>query len=151
MNKAFIKELDSSADTRCPRCGSLGTPVFRQTLEAHLLPEGAANFSDTALFCEVPSCEVAYFDHLQRIAEISLLKHPVYPKDLDAPICGCFGFTIDRIELDVEEGTNKRVKEIWQLANSPEACCSLKAANGQSCLPAVQRYFMKLREQRGLV
>jgi len=150
MNKAFIKEIDASSDTRCPRCGSLGTPVFRQTLEAHLLPDGAAIFSDTALFCEYPPCEVAYFDHLQRIAEVSLLKHPVYPKSLDAPICGCFGYTIDQIELDVEEGTNRRVKEMWQRGNSPEACCSINSPNGQSCLPAIQRYFLKLREQRGL-
>lgn len=150
MNKAFIKELDSSGDTRCPRCGSLGTPVLRATLEAHLTPQGAAIFSDSAVFCEYPSCEVAYFDHLQRIAEVSLLVHPVYPKDLDAPLCGCFGFTAEEIEQDVEEATNRRVKAMWQRANSDEACCSTKSPNGQSCLPVIQRYFLKLREQRGL-
>lgn len=148
MNKAFLKEIDETGDARCPRCGSLGTPVFRTTFEAHLRPEGAAIFSDTAMFCEFPACDVAYFDHLQRVADVSLLKHQVYPKSLDAPICGCFGFTIDQIEEDVAEGGNRRVKEMWQRGNSEEARCSLNSPNGQSCLPAIQRYFLKLREQR---
>lgn len=149
MNKAFIKEIDSTTDTRCPRCGSPGTPVYRETLEAQLVPEGAAIFSDSALFCESASCEVAYFDHLQRIAKIGLLKHPVYPKDPGAPICPCFGFTIEEIERDVDEGTNKRVKEMWRLGNSSDACCSVKSPNGGSCLPAIQRYFLRLRGQQG--
>ena len=150
MNKAFVREIDTSSDTRCPVCGSLGTPVLRQTLEAHLLPAGYSIFSDTAVFCDYPPCEVAYFDHLQRTAGISLLRHPVYPKDLNAPICGCFGFGEAEIEQDVAENTNRRVKEMWHKANSAEACCSLNAANGQSCLPMIQRYFLKLRELRGL-
>lgn len=87
---------------------------------------------------------------MERIATTDQLLQPVYPKDLEAPICACFGLTRVDVEQDVEERTNRRVKELWQKSQSPEARCATLAANGTCCMPEVQKYFLRLREQAGL-
>ena len=69
---------------------------------------------------------------------------PVYPKDADAPICACFGLTRQDIERDVQEGVVTRVKAILAKANSAEARTRM-AANGCSCVPYVQKYYMQCR------
>ena len=73
------------------------------------------------------------------------LRRPVYPKDLESPICGCFGFTREEIEQDVQEGVATRCRELLAKAKSPQARCAVMAADGRSCVPEVQRYFMKCR------
>ena len=144
MNKAFVKEAEDPGD-RCPVCGSPGQRVFRPTLEAHLPPELLAEISETAFFCSQPNCRIAYFDSLERSVTADRLNGPVYPKDPDAPICACFGLTLEDVEADVREGGVTRVKGHLQRAKSDEARCSVLAANGQSCIPAVQRCYMQLR------
>lgn len=146
MNKAFVKEPDPTSGGRCPRCGSAGQSVGPATLDAHLSADALRNLSEVAYFCPFPRCEVAYFDAFERVALIDALTKPVYPKSPDAPICGCFGLTIDDIEQDVQEGTPSRCRELLAKAKGPEARCSVMSANGQSCVGDVQRYFMKYRE-----
>ena len=36
MNKAFVREPESDGRAYCPRCGSLGTPVNKTTLDRHV-------------------------------------------------------------------------------------------------------------------
>jgi hypothetical protein len=38
-----------------------------------------------------------------------------------------------------------RVKAILEKAKSPEARCTLMAANGQCCVPYVQKYYMQCK------
>jgi hypothetical protein len=144
MNKAFVREPDQTAE-HCPRCGSLGQPVGRETLEAQLEPHARSQLAEFAAFCPFPQCEVAYFDQFERVVLVADLPRPVWPKDPDAPLCGCFGLTRDDIEQDIAEGVVTRVKALLARAQSAEARCSLRAANGQSCVPEVQRYYMKCR------
>ena len=144
MNKAFIREPDQTVD-HCPRCGSLGQSVRSETLEAHLVPEARSDLSESACFCPYPQCPVAYFDTFERTATIDALTRPVYPKHPDAPICGCFGLTCQDVEDDVREGVVTRVKALLAKAESPDARCATMAANGQSCVPEVQRYYMKCK------
>jgi hypothetical protein len=144
MNKAFVRESEQFVEY-CPRCGSVGQPVGRETLDEHLAPQARGRLAEFAEFCPFPQCEVAYFDQFERTTLVSDLAHPVYPKDPDAPICACFGLTRDDIEQDVQEGTVARVKALLAKAQSPEARCSRLAANGQSCVSEVQRYYMKCR------
>jgi hypothetical protein len=144
MNKAFVREPEQTADY-CPRCGSKGEPVGRETIQA-FLPEGKSpTVSDPANFCPMPQCEVAYFDAFERVLLTRDLNKPVYPKDPDAPICACFGLTRQDIEADVREGGVTRVKAIIEKAKSAEARCTQLAANGQSCVPAVQKYYFQCR------
>ena len=113
------------------------------TLLLHL--EALGQIADSAFFCPHPTCEVAYFDQFEQTVPVASLSAPVYPKDPDAPICPCFGLTCEDIEADVAEGAVTRVKAHLERARSDGACCTTKAADGRSCVPAVQRYFMRLR------
>jgi hypothetical protein len=146
MNKAFIREPDHSAQAHCPRCGSLGLPVSRETLEAFLLPEAVSAVAESAFFCPFPTCEIVYFDVFDRSVGSASVRRAVYPKDPNAPICGCFGLTRDDIELDIAEGVVTRCRELIAKSKTPAARCSILAADGRSCVGEVQRYYMKTRQ-----
>jgi len=142
MNKAFLREPDQRADY-CPRCGSKGETVSPQTLRSHVREERWGHVTEPASFCPLAPCEVVYFDAFERVLLTSDLKAPVYPKDVAAPICACFGLTRDDIEADVREGVPTRTKAVLQKARSPEAHCTQAAANGRSCVAYVQKYYLQ--------
>ena len=146
MNKAFVREPESNIDY-CPRCGTAGQPVGIETVEFRLSKGTTKKVSDPANFCPSPRCDVVYFDAFERVILKSDLDKPVYPKDPDAPICACFGLTRRDIEQDVGEGVVTRVKSILEKAKSPQARCTLKAANGQCCVPYVQKYYLQCKEE----
>jgi hypothetical protein len=146
MNKAFVRDAEPTVD-RCPRCGSIGQPVGAVTLDAFIRGEDRSQLGETASFCPSETCPVAYFDAFERLVTQSQLAKPSFPKDPDAPICGCFGLTREDIEEDVREGVATRTRALLERAKSSEAHCSQMSPNGQSCVPAVQRYFMKCRNR----
>jgi hypothetical protein len=146
MNKAFVRDTEPTVE-RCPQCGSIGQPVGSATLDAFIRPEERSQLGETACFCATDRCPVAYFDAFERHASVDQLVRPVYPKDPAAPICGCFGVTVEEIDADVREGVATRTRALIERAKSSEARCSQMAANGHSCVPAVQRYFMKCRQR----
>jgi len=148
MNKAFTKEPDA-IDSRCPRCGSPGSPVYRETLEAHLAPDTLEHFTDSAFFCPFAKCPVIYFDLFDRVVEAPALRTPVYPKDSAAPLCACFGLSCDDVEQDLREGVVTRTRACIEKAKSPEAHCAINSPSGQSCIGEVQRYYMKRRAETG--
>ena len=144
MNKAFVREPEATHDY-CPRCGARGLAVGEETLQAFLGPEARGQLAQSASFCPTPTCEVAYFDVLERFVLVSALRTPVYPKDPGAPICPCFGLTCDVIDQDVAEGVVQRTRAAVERAKSPEAECAVKSPTGRSCQAAVQAYYMKRR------
>jgi hypothetical protein len=146
MNKAFVKESDD-AGNHCPKCGSLGTVVFQSTLEAHVPPGLLGELSSTAYFCPHATCNVAYFDQFERTISAEQLIGPVYPKDPDAPICPCFGLTCEDIEAAAGAGDVERVRQHLRRAESDEACCATLSPTGQTCIVAVQRYFMQCKQR----
>lgn len=145
MNKAFVREPEDTGQAYCPRCRSLGIAVQEATLTAQLKPEAVSELADTAWFCPFPTCEVAYFDLFERVATIDKLNAPVYPKDPQAPICPCFGFTTDEIEADLAENGVQRTRALVARAKTAEARCQTASPTGQSCVAEVQRYYMKRR------
>jgi hypothetical protein len=146
MNKAFIREPDHADHARCPRCGSLGLAVGSETLKAFLLPEAVSAVAESAFFCPYPTCEIVYFDVFDRCVGPSSVRRAVYPKDPNAPICGCFGLTRDDIDRDIAEGVVTRCKDLIAKSKTPAARCSIMAADGRSCVAEVQRYYMKSRQ-----
>lgn len=144
MNKAFVREQDSDV-RHCPYCGSLGQAVTMATLDHWLIPACRAELGDRAMFCPHPPCEVAYFDQFERSVTTEYLTHPAWPKSADAPICACFGLTCEDVETDIEEDVVTRVRSVVERSKTKEARCATLAANGQSCVAEVQRYYFKLR------
>ena len=142
MNKAFVREPDPTADY-CPRCGSKGEPVGAVTLRGHLSDEQLGRIAEAADFCPSPDCPVAYFDSFERTVLAAELPQPVYPKDPQAPICACFGLLREEVEQDVWDGETARVKAAIEKAKSAAAGCLRAAANGRSCIPYVQKYYMQ--------
>jgi len=148
MNKAFLRESDST-DEFCPRCGAAGSIVQRPTYLRFVRDPANCPLAEVANFCATPTCEVVYFDLFERVVTIESLVVPVYPKDLAAPICACFGLTPDDIERDLAEGGVTRTKACLLQAQSPAARCSEKSPTGRSCVAELQRYYLQRQNARG--
>ncbi|HVX16001.1 MAG TPA: hypothetical protein VHC22_32755 [Pirellulales bacterium] len=147
MNKAFVREPDDTGAANCPRCGSLGVAVGNATLVGQLEADDRRHLPESAYYCPYPRCEVGYFDRFDRWVAAEKLLHPAYPKDSGAPICPCFDFGTEEIDADVRERGTRRVKELLARTKSPQARCITLSPSGQCCMPEVQRYFMRLREE----
>lgn len=145
MNKAFVREPEFDGRAYCPRCQTQGTPVGPTTLDAQIRADVRSRLQDTAWYCGYVRCDVAYFNLMEAVVLVEELNVPVYPYDLDAPLCPCFGLTYDDVEADVREGVPTRIRELLQKSQSPEARCQAVAIDGQCCLTEVQRLYMKLR------
>lgn len=148
MNKAFVREPEDYGNAYCPRCGSLGTRVGEGALDTHCSPEVRGRVRESAWFCPVASCEVAYFNPFGMIIRANELRGPVYPKDPDATLCACFGFSMDDIYADLESEKPYRIRALLARSQSAEAHCSTAAADGQCCLREIQRLYIRLREAR---
>jgi hypothetical protein len=147
MNKAFVREPDFDGRAYCPRCGALGVPVEHGPLDAHIRPEARSKLGDTGWFCAFTRCDVAYFNLFDATVLLDELKAPVYPHDLDAPICACFGLTYDDVEADARDEQPLRIRKLLAQSKTPAARCEELAANGRSCLPTVQELYLRLRDR----
>jgi hypothetical protein len=86
-----------------------------------------------------------YFDVFDQVVCVEDLRAEVYPYSSVAPICACFGLTLEDIELDIREGQPIRIRELLKKSKTPEAACRQLALNGECCLKEVQRVYLKLR------
>lgn len=144
MNKAFVREPDTT-EVLCPRCGAAGVSVMRMTFEAHVPAEAQRPLAASCYFCPTPTCQVAYFDAFEAVVTADALNRPVYPKDPAAPLCPCFGLTLDDVEADVAEGTPRRIRDLLAKSKTPAARCAELSPTGRTCLPDVQKCYFKLR------
>jgi len=149
MNKAFVREPDDAGQRYCPACQSLGVAVSAETWRAHVSSPDSTHLAGAAFFCLFARCDVVYFDEFERVVRVAEVAEPVWPKDPDAPLCACFGFTSDDVEDDLRERGVRRVRELLEKAKSPAAACRIKAPSGQCCVAEVQRYFLKRRAESG--
>jgi hypothetical protein len=147
MNKAFVREPEDDGRAFCPRCGNLGVAVNGAALDTHIRPESRGKMLDAAWFCGFYRCDVAYFNLFGGVVLADELKGPVYPHDANAPICACFGLKYDDVVADVDEGTPRRIRGIVARQKAGEATCHSLAADGRSCLGALQELYMRLKSQ----
>ncbi len=148
MNKAFIREPDDDGNRRCPRCGALGVAVSSGPLDSHIKPEIRSKIGQSGWFCSYPPCDVAYFDSFDSVIITEELQHPVYPKDPDATLCRCFGFTLEEIEADIEDGTPSRIRALLAKSQSSDARCQSLSPDGRCCLTEIKRIYMKRRGEQ---
>lgn len=144
MNKAFTKELDTLGGV-CPRCGSPGKTVGDETLRGFVREDRTEEVARPAYFCDVASCPIVYFDDFERTLTLADLTRPVWPKDSEAPVCGCFQFHVREIDLDLAEGTVVRTKQAIARSKSPQTRCLVDSPDGRSCAEAIQRYYFRHR------
>jgi hypothetical protein len=144
MNKAFLREPDAT-DVLCPRCQAVGESVPWETVQHHVPAEKQSGLSASSYFCPTPTCPVAYFDSFESLVLAADLARPVYPKDQQAPLCPCFGLSVEEVQRDVDEGTPRRIRELLARSKSPDARCSETSPTGRCCLPLVQKLYFKLR------
>lgn len=145
MNKAFMKEPDPDGAVLCPRCGTPGSAVGAGPLNTYILPQFRSRIPDVAWYCGHTTCDVAYFSQFEQTVLLSELAKRLYPYDIDAPICACFGFGYDDVDEDVQNGEPSRIRELLKKSRSPEAHCATLAADGQCCLKEIQRLYLRLR------
>lgn len=145
MNKAFVREPDADARVTCPLCGTLGTSVGAGPLDTHVAAAHRGRMSDAAWCCGNDACRIVYFNIFEQTVSVEELKSPVYPYDLDAPICPCFGLTWDDVDQDSRETTPVRIRDLVAKSKTPDARCQSLAVDGQCCLKEVQRLYLKLR------
>jgi hypothetical protein len=147
MNKAFLREPDQ-VDSRCPKCDTAGSVVGPQTLSNWLTEDQRKTFAGSAYFCPNHQCDVVYYDDFASVVKRPAISRPIPIKDLDAPLCACFGLTREDIEQDVDEGGVTRTRAAVLRAQSSEARCATLAPNGRTCVPDVQGFFLKCKGQR---
>ncbi len=143
MNKAFLKEPEPDGRANCPACGGLGMAVGRATLDQHIQPTVRDKFGNDGWFCSYPDCEVAYFDLYDRRVLVGDLKQPVYPKSDEAPLCACFGFTMEDLEQAIDARSPVALRELLAKSKSSAANCSVLAANGHCCMQEIQRLYIR--------
>ena len=146
MNKAFVKEPEFDGRAFCPRCGSLGLPVEHGPLDEHIRPDARSKLGDAAWYCGYVRCDVAYFNLFDAVVLLEELKAPIYPYDLDAPICWCFGLTYDDVEADASDEQPTRLRQLLAKSKSSDARCEALAPDGRCCMTAVQELYMRLRD-----
>jgi hypothetical protein len=147
MNKAFVREPEDDGNAFCPRCGARGTQVWNGPMDTHIQTAFRTAMGDRAWFCPTTHCEVAYFIPEANRVTTDQLNGPIYPKDLDAPVCSCFGLSYEDVEADLNEGTPTRIRELLARSRSPEARCATLAPDGQCCMTAVQELYLRLRNK----
>lgn len=117
--------------------------VGRETLDHHIHSDQRTKFADNAWFCDYAKCQVAYFDLYERMVMTDELVRPVYPKDPQAPVCPCFGFTLDDIDEAIDKRSPDSIRELMQQSKTAAAKCRVLAASGQCCLQEVQRLYIR--------
>lgn len=143
MNKAFVREPDFDGKAYCPRCGALGDIVGRVTLDHHIQADARAKLGDDAWFCDFSKCGVAYFDLFERLVLVGELRSEIYPKDANAPICPCFGFTLEDVNEAILQRSPGSIRELMAKSKSKQANCGTLAPNGQCCMQEVQRLYIR--------
>ena len=145
MNKAFVREPDFDGRAYCPHCGSLGLAVEHGPLDRYIRAEARNKLGDSGWFCNYAHCDVAYFNLFESLVLRTELAVPVYPHDLDAPICACFGMTYDDVAADAADPAPLRIRELLAKSKTADARCEELAADGRPCMTAVQELYFRLR------
>ena len=143
MNKAFVREPEADERAFCPSCGAVGLAVHQATLDYHVIGPSRSKLGSHGWFCPSAICDNAYFDLLERVIQVDELRNPVYPKSIDAPICPCFGFTMDDLDTAVFDRSPATVRELLAKSKSEDANCGILAASGRCCMQEVQRLYIR--------
>ena len=143
MNKAFVREPEADGRAYCPLCGALGVAVGKATLDHQIQSDSRAKLGASAWFCGFANCEIAYFDLFERVVLVCELQHSIYPKDANAPICPCFGLTLEDVDTTIRLRSPGPIRELLAKSKSKEANCGILSPDGKCCMQEVQRLYIR--------
>lgn len=143
MNKAFVREPEPDDRSFCPKCGVVGISVGQAALLNHLHGETRSKLGSAVWFCPSPNCDCVYFDLLEQSVLVDELLRPVYPKSIEAPICACFGFTLDDLDAAISSRSPVSLRELLAKSKSKDANCAVLSADGRCCMQEVQRLYIR--------
>ena len=138
----------------CPQCGAKGKPVPTETPSHLLRPEARQRLGGmTFLFCETPTCPVAYFSEGtdDRFDKSDLVVR-VGLKETDPPrlVCYCFGHTMEEIEAEVRRtGTSAVVEDVRRKIKEGLCECEIRNPKGSCCLGELLDVVRAARDGRG--
>ncbi|WMT39853.1 (2Fe-2S)-binding protein [Paenibacillus sp. D2_2] len=126
----------------CPVCEQKGKSVKLITLKALLKPSALETINPESpyTFCSNPSCKIVYFSDRQTYSK-DALKVSVFQKDkeLNVPVCYCFGWTRERLIQAIEE--NQRPSDHIREQMQANRCgCEINNPQGACCLGNVTTF-----------
>jgi hypothetical protein len=133
----------------CSNCKVKGKTVKIITLKSMLKPSALETFNikENYYFCSTKDCNVVYFDRNNKKYLVSDIKVPVHQKDnsTTTPICYCFDWTKEKINLYVEKGLALNpVDHIRENINENRCGCEVNNPQGSCCLGNVIGYIREL-------
>lgn len=117
-------------------------------MDTHIQESVRSRMADSAWYCGHADCDVVYFNMFEQFVLVNELRTPVYPYDIDAPICACFGLTWEDVDADSRDNTPLRIRQLLTKSKSSDARCQLLAVDGQCCIRDVQQLYLKLHSTR---
>lgn len=126
----------------------MGTSVGNGPIELYVPSALQDQMRNAAWCCTNSSCEVVYYNMFEQTVRAAELLTSVYPYDPNAPLCACFGFTLQDVEDDADEAQPLRIRALLARSQSAEARCQAVSVDGRCCMREVQRLYMKLKSSR---
>jgi len=140
---------------RCPRNGSIGTGVDRQTVKGLLTEEALRRLTPSDYrFCADADCDVVYFDANGSCFGTRDIRVQVWHKHPfgDRPMCYCFGESEVSIRREIQTtGTSSAVERIREHIAAGRCACKIRNPRGACCLgdmiAAIKRVEGALRSE----
>jgi hypothetical protein len=133
----------------CPTNGVVGKPVKLSTVKNLLDFDSLARIKpdEQFFFCSDDACQTVYYSSHQTY-DTSNLRIRVYQKDSapEVPVCYCFGWTREKLELQVTSGSVSAPGEIRSHIKANRCACDLRNPQGSCCLGNVESYIRGLKE-----
>ena len=143
------RPLDSNGG-RCPRSGSVGSTVDRQTIKALLTELALRRLTVSEYrFCPDAGCEIVYFDGDGMKFGTADLRVPVWQKLPfgTRPICYCFGESEASIHAELEaNGHSLAVGRIREHIAAGRCACQLRNPRGACCLGDIMAAVERVKE-----
>lgn len=129
---------DTRTAWRCPRSGSPGTPVGRQTLKALLKGSALTRLSQCEYrFCPDAHCPVVYFGANGDHFSTEDVRVAVWQKQpfADRQMCYCFGDSEGSIRAEIEAcGHSSAAGRIREHITAGRCACDIRNPRGSCCL-----------------
>jgi hypothetical protein len=97
----------------------VGTTVGNGPIERYVPGSLQDQMKNAAWCCSNAACDVVYYNMFEQTVRAADLLSPVYPYDSNAPICACFGFTLQDVEGDAEERSRLESEPCWLEVSLP--------------------------------